>query len=239
MPEEGLRLLPHDEILSYEEIYQVVSTAVDMGIGKIRITGGEPLVRKGIADLVTMISGIKGITDFSMSTNGILLEEFAASLKEAGLQRINVSLDTMDPDRYRAITRGGDLERVLRGIEAAKKAGLFPIKLNCVIRKTSGEIDALGVARFATERGFPVRFIRQMDLSRGQYGIVEGGTGGNCRICNRLRLTSNGHIKPCLLNDAAFNVRELGIREAISEAIREKPEAGLFSLDNSFYHIGG
>ncbi|MDD5694804.1 MAG: radical SAM protein, partial [Bacteroidales bacterium] len=119
MPEEGVVPLKHSDILSYEEILEVVGVAIESGIQKIRITGGEPLVRKGVVSLVSRVSSLKGIRDLSMTTNGILLEEFARPLKDAGLHRINISLDTLDPDRYRQLTRGGDITRVLKGIMAA------------------------------------------------------------------------------------------------------------------------
>jgi len=138
MPEEGVVGMNHRDMLTFEEITESVRVAVGMGIDKIRITGGEPLVRKDIVNLVAMISAVEGAKDLTMTTNGIFLEEFARPLKEAGLQRINISLDTMDADRYRKITRGGDLNRVLNGIKAAKEAGLTPVKINCVVFKSSG-----------------------------------------------------------------------------------------------------
>jgi len=123
MPEEGVKLLRHEEILTFDEITEVVKTAVELGIDKIRLTGGEPLVRKGIVELVGMLAQIEGIKDFGLTTNGILLDEFALLLKNAGIHRLNISLDTMDPDQFAHITRGGDIKAVLKGIEAAVKAG--------------------------------------------------------------------------------------------------------------------
>ena len=201
MPEEGVPLLQHDDILRFEEIIEVVKVAVGMGITKIRITGGEPLVRKGIVGLVREIAGINGISDFGLTTNGILLEEFAGPLAEAGLHRINVSLDTLNPSRFAVLTRGGDVNRVIRGIHAAKTTGLNPIKINCVVRNSSGEPDALAVKQFCAEFGLEVRFIHEMNLADGRFTIVENGHGGDCLHCNRLRLTANGMIRPCLFND--------------------------------------
>ena len=123
MPADGIPLLKHEDILSYETILDVVRTAVTMGIRKVRITGGEPLVRKGIVQLVRMIAEVKEVTDLGLTTNGILLGGFAEDLAGAGLHRINISLDTVDPEKFREITRGGDLNRVFTGIDAAKKAG--------------------------------------------------------------------------------------------------------------------
>jgi cyclic pyranopterin phosphate synthase len=239
MPAEGIQLLRHEDILSFDEITEVVRIAVDMGIRKIRLTGGEPLVRRGITDLVKMIASIQGIEDLSMTTNGILLDKYAVTLKEAGLQRINVSLDTMNAERYQKITRGGSLESVLEGLQKAREAGLTPVKINCVTGEMTDEEDALQVKRFGEENGFQVRFIRQMDLATGEFYIVEGGDGGNCAICNRLRLTSNGMIKPCLFNATGFNVRELGAKEAILRAVENKPGCGTFNPEEEFYTIGG
>ncbi|MCF8228885.1 MAG: radical SAM protein [Bacteroidales bacterium] len=239
MPEEGIKLLPHEAILSYREIFDVVEVAVKLGIDKVRLTGGEPLVRKGIVDLVGMIASIKGIKDLSMTTNGILLKDFAVKLKHAGLQRVNISLDTMDPEAYKLLTRGGNIKRVFQGIRAAKTAGLHPIKINCVVWENSQEKDAQEVARFARENDLRIRFIHQMNLSTGEFSIVEGGEGGNCRKCNRLRLTSDGKIKPCLFSDLAFDVREMGAENAIRKAVGEKPKSGTYSKSSKFYNIGG
>ena len=239
MPAEGIKLLSHKDILSFDEIIDTIKYGVKHGINKVRITGGEPLVRKGIVNLVSMISDINGITDLAMTTNGILLPQYANLLKKAGLQRVNISLDTLDPDRFKNLTRIGSLSKVIEGINAAKSAGLNPIKLNCVIKNSHNEPDALLVADFAKKNNLQVRFIPEMDLKKGEFGIVEGGDGGNCKICNRLRLTANGLLKPCLFSDLAYNVRDLGIEEAYNQAIDNKPLSGHKSLTSSFYNIGG
>jgi cyclic pyranopterin phosphate synthase len=239
MPPEGVQRLQHSDILSFDEIVEVVSTAVGLGVDKVRITGGEPLVRKGIVELVGMIRSIPGIKDLSMTTNGILLSNFAGELRNAGLQRVNISLDTIDPEKYRMLTRGGNIHDVFQGIEAAKKERLFPIKINCVVEYSSSEEDAVAVRKFAREKGLEVRFIRQMDLATGQYSVVEGGEGGHCAICNRLRLTANGIVKPCLFNTLGFNVRELGAKEALLQAVANKPECGTVNQSEKFFNIGG
>jgi cyclic pyranopterin phosphate synthase len=239
MPEEGIYMLPHEEILTFEEILNVVRVAVDLGINKIRLTGGEPLVRKGIVDLVSMIAGVKGIIDLAMTTNGILLKELAVPLKLAGLMRVNVSLDTLDPARFSRLTRGGRVTDVLDGIRAARLAGLSPIKINCVVFKSTDEGDAGQVKQFAAREGLEVRFIRQMDLETGDFGIVEGGDGGNCSICNRLRLTANGMVKPCLFSEQEFPVRQLGPEAALLQALNSKPRRGCFNRTGRFYNIGG
>jgi len=239
MPAEGIQLLRHEDILSFDEIKEVVRIAVEMGVRKIRITGGEPLVRRGITDLVKMIASIPGIEDLSMTTNGVLLDKFANGLRESGLQRINVSLDTLNPVKYEKITRGGTLEDVLRGLKTAKEAGFTPIKINCVLGEMTDEGDALQLKQFGEENNYMVRFIRQMDLATGEFYVVEGGDGGNCRQCNRLRLTSSGVIKPCLFNATGYNVRELGAKEAILLAVDNKPGCGTFNLEEEFFSIGG
>lgn len=239
MPEEGVKMLPHDQILTFEEIIEVVTTGASLGISKVRVTGGEPLVRKNIVYLFEELGKIDGITDLSITTNGILLEKYAADLKAAGLHRVNISLDTMNPMQFRYITRGGNIEDVIKGIDAALKVGLTPVKLNCVIKDTSSSPDAQAVKEFAKSRGIQVRFIHQMDLSAGHFSVVEGGSGGDCAICNRLRLTANGKIKPCLFNDQEYDVRKLGASEAIRRAVENKPACGSHNLSGQFYNIGG
>jgi cyclic pyranopterin phosphate synthase len=239
MPEEGLPLFPKSEILSFEEIFDFTKIAAAHGISKVRLTGGEPLVRPGITTLVQMLSSLPEIKDLAITTNGSKLEELAFELKKAGLNRINVSLDAIDPDEYRRITRLGDVKKVLRGIEAAQKAGLSPIKINCVIKSSVHEKNAEEVAAFAGKNGFEIRFIYEMDLETGHFAGIEGGSGGDCKNCNRLRLSSNGWLYPCLFNDLRFNIRELGAEKAIELAADQKPKAGNHSLHNHFSQIGG
>jgi len=239
MPAEGVKMLDHKDILSFEEIVEVIKTAVGLGITKVRITGGEPLVRKGVISLIEKIGAIKEIKDFGLTTNGILLPLFADDLAKAGLQRINISLDTLDPERFSAITRGGDIQQVFKGIEAAKKAGLTPIKINCVVRNTSEEPDAQAIREYCRENGLEARFIHEMSLADGRFTIVENGHGGDCINCNRLRVTANGMVHPCLFNDIAFNIRELGIAEALQQAAARKPEKGSMNAGGGFHHIGG
>ncbi len=239
MPAEGIPLMQHPDILSFEEILEVVNQAVGLGFSKIRITGGEPLVRKGVVGLVQMISRVPGVNDLSMTTNGQLLEQFAGPLKAAGLQRVNISLDSTDSDRYAIITRGGDIEKVFRGIKAAREVGLFPIKINCVIKASPEEEDAQLVREYSRENGLQIRYIRQMDLENGEFYVVHGGSGGDCSSCNRLRLTANGMIKPCLFNDMEYNVRKSGASEALKLALQNKPACGTVNRNGEFYNIGG
>jgi len=239
MPEEGVTLLQHNEILSFDEIIEFTKVAVSLGISKVRITGGEPLVRKGVVDLVKMIAEISGIEDLSMTTNAILLSQFAKPLWDVGLRRVNVSLDTIDQKKFSVLTRGGDINLVIQGLNTAKRVGFNPIKINCVIDKSSSEPDAIAVKEFAQNNGFEFRFIPKMNLEKGIFGQVEGGDGGNCASCNRLRLTANGYVKPCLFSDLGYSVRQLGAKEAIKRAVGLKPESGTASLNSKFYNIGG
>jgi GTP 3',8-cyclase len=239
MPEKGIKLIPKVEILTLEEITEVVKVASGMGVRKIRLTGGEPLVRIGIVDLVGMITSISGIAEVTMTTNGILLSEYAEDLKKAGLSRVNISLDSVSPEKYSEITRGGDLEAVFAGIRAARKAGLTPVKINVVKLNDGPYQDISAIRKFAEEEGVKIRFITQMDLRTGDFSQVEGGDGGNCGICNRLRLTANGMLKPCLFSNKEYSVRDHGIREAFLLALDAKPEKGVVSDTHSFYNIGG
>jgi GTP 3',8-cyclase len=174
-----------------------------------------------------------------MTTNGVLLKDFAQELKNAGLHRINISLDTVDPLKFSEITRGGNIEDVFKGINAARDAGLLPIKINCVIRESKDEPEAKVVTEFCAQNNLDIRYIRQMDLVRGHFSTVEGGTGGDCSLCNRLRLTANGKLKPCLFDDLEFDVRKLGFEEAFMKAVSLKPECGSVNNKGAFYNIGG
>jgi len=239
MPEGGIKLVNHKDLLSFEEICEFTKEAVKMGINKVRITGGEPLVRHGIIDLVTMLGNIEGIEDFGMTTNGILLQKYAELLKEAGLHRVNISMDTIDPEKYHKITRTGNIEDVFKGIEAAKKAGLTPIKINTVIEQSPEEPDARQVTEFVKENKLQIRYIRKMDLNKGEFWQVVGGEGGKCSTCNRLRLSSTGDLKPCLFSDLGYNIKELGIKASLMKAIGNKPESGHVTKTTTFYGLGG
>lgn len=239
MPQEGIKLLKHENILSFEEIVDLAKTAVDLGITKVRLTGGEPLVRHEIVKLVEAIGNIDGIEDFAMTTNGSLLAQYAQSLADAGLHRVNISLDTTNAERYRQFTRCGDIEQVFAGIEAAKTAGLDPIKLNCVVGDFSDESDIQSVKEFGFANGLHVRLIRLMHFETGDFSIVQGGTGGDCEKCNRLRLSSDGKIRPCLFSDSSFSIRRLGPKKALQQAVAQKPEAGGPCEHNWMHGIGG
>ncbi len=164
MPETGIPRKPHSEMLTYEEITCLVSAAASQGIRRVRLTGGEPLVRRDLPVLVRQLSAIPGIEEISLTTNGFLLERFAAELAEAGLSRINVSLDTLDPEKFRTVTRGGSLEQVWRGIRAAEKAGLSPIKLNAVVIRGFNDGELVSLAELTREHPWQVRFIELMPV---------------------------------------------------------------------------
>jgi cyclic pyranopterin phosphate synthase len=163
MPPEGVVFKAHEDVLTFEDIAFFVEVAVENGISKVRLTGGEPLVRKGVPDLVRMIRHVAGVRDISLTTNGILLPRFAVQLREAGLDRVNISLDTLDPVRYRDLTRGGSLEAALAGVEAAIEHGLGPVKINVVMMPTVlDELPAL--AELTHLRPLHVRFIEWMPV---------------------------------------------------------------------------
>jgi cyclic pyranopterin phosphate synthase len=229
MPPQGIRLLSHSDILSYDEITAFSQLAVGKGICKIRITGGEPLVRKNVEKLIALIASIEGLTDLSLTTNGQLLVEKAALLKAQ-------------------ITRGGALVKTLAGIRAAQRAKLEPVKINCVIdiNAAKGELQdeqqeaqKEAMRQFAQKEGLQLRFIHRMSLENGDFSIVEGGSGGDCVHCNRLRLTANGMLMPCLFSDLAYNILAMGYSQAIDAAIKNKPQKGTHNNSGNFYAIGG
>jgi len=162
MPEEGIPLIPHENILRYEEILRLVRAYAKAGISKIRLTGGEPLVRQGIVDLVSQLAKTPGIKDLSMTTNGVLLKDFAQSLKKAGLKRINISLDTLDPEKFHHITRRDKFHNVWAGIEESLKAGLSPVKLNVVTINGTNHNEVQNFARLTQRAPLAVRFIEYM-----------------------------------------------------------------------------
>lgn len=164
MPEHDVRFVERGEILDFEEIERFVRVAVGLGVSKVRVTGGEPLVRRGVAELIRRLAAIPGIEDLALTTNGVLLADQAAALYEAGLRRLNVHLDTLDRARFRTITRRDELGRVLRGLATARDVGFSPIKLNAVAVKNLVEPDIVPLARYARENGFEVRYIEFMPL---------------------------------------------------------------------------
>lgn len=238
-PGKNIKFMPESDVLSVHEIHEIVKALVPYGIRKIRLTGGEPLFRSDIVDIVTAISSIPEIDDIGLTTNGILLSKYAKALRSAGLKRVNISLDTLDFKKYAEITSGGNLAQVIHAIASAKVVGFDPIKINCVRTEGFSEMDKAGLENFCLNNALSLRFIRQMDLKKGTFWPVEGGDGGNCSICNRIRLTANGFFKPCLFSDQAYSVRENGIVEAFLLTINGKPERGGKNLKSRFSEIGG
>ncbi|MBW7477793.1 GTP 3',8-cyclase MoaA [Paenibacillus oenotherae] len=263
MPEEGVEFAPSSDLLSYDDIVEVVSVAASLGITKLRITGGEPLVRPGLDGLVKRLAAIDGIRDIALTTNGVLLAGQAEALRAAGVNRVNISLDTLDPARFKFIARRGDLNRVMEGIEAAARVGFAPIKLNCVLLKGVNEDEIAAFLQMAKEQPLHVRFIEYMPighaddnwrnhylpLSRvleiaeeqqlgigrkegiigngpsddytivggaGSFGLIHPVSDNFCQRCNRLRLTADGGLKPCLYWVDELNVKSsLHNREAL------------------------
>src|SRR3982751_4309194 len=171
MPEQDVQFGPREEILAFEEIERFVRVAAQLGVRKIRLTGGEPLLRKNLASLVERLIPIPGIEDISLTTNGVLLTRYAEELYRAGLRRINVHIDTLDRERFRQITRRDDLGRVLEGIETCKSLGYGPIKINAVALKDLTEPDVVPLARYGRENGFEIRYIEFMPLdAQGIWG---------------------------------------------------------------------
>jgi cyclic pyranopterin phosphate synthase len=166
---ETVTFLPRASVLSFEEIERFVRVATTLGINKLRLTGGEPLVRRELPSLVAKLAAIPGIRDIGLTTNGILLAPMARALWDAGLRRINVSLDTMDPHRFEELTRRTGFEQVIEGIHAAKEAGFDPVKINAVAIKGTTEDDVVPLARFAREHGLELRFIEYMPLDAGDH----------------------------------------------------------------------
>jgi cyclic pyranopterin phosphate synthase len=165
MPQEGIRILPQRDILTYDELVEIISTvAGPLGLKGIRITGGEPLVRGGVLDLVRRLSAMDGIEDLSMTTNALLLKEMAGPLREAGLRRVNISLDTLRPERYRRICRGGSLGKVMAGVDAAMETGLEPVKVNQVVIPGVNDDEVERMARLTIDRELHVRFIEFMPI---------------------------------------------------------------------------
>jgi cyclic pyranopterin phosphate synthase len=195
MPAEGVELMSHEDILTYEEIHTVARAAAELGINKVRLTGGEPLVRSGLSELIRMLAQIDGIDDISLTTNGTLLSHYAAELKQAGLHRVNVSLDTLKQDKFSLITRSNlALDDVLAGIEAARSVGLDPVKLNMVVVSGVNDDEILDFTARTIDEGWHVRFIEFMSL---------GGVGSsNSRFTSvsemRKRLEQVGELQPCL-----------------------------------------
>lgn len=238
MPTDYAGAADAGRLLTFDEIREIVRAAARLGFRKIRLTGGEPLMRKGIVDLVAMLRPTEGIEELSITTNGTLLDRFAEALKLAGLDRLNISLDTIDPERYREITRVGAIERVLSGIEAAGAAG-FPIKINMVVSNetASSEIDAMKA--FCEERGLTLQLIRQYSLTAPKMDGFRCDRPPKCADCDRLRLLADGKLKPCLHSNEELTVDFHDIEGSLRRAVLAKPPRGLQCDNRDMVEIGG
>lgn len=287
MPTKGIHLLHHSEILTYEEITTISRIAAELGITKLRITGGEPLVRAKLPELIAMLAKIDRIDDISLTTNGILLKDYAKELKQAGLKRVNISLDSLDQKSFERITRHDKLNQVLQGIESAKSIGLNPVKINMVVMRGVNDNEIVDFANLAITEGWHVRFIELMPFTidnppeghstgdktdshtqftsteetkkrlsslgelepclpiigngpakyfrfhkaTGTIGFISPISQHFCFNCNRLRLTAEGKLRPCLLSDQEIDLRQPlrdgaspeKLRQLIQEAAQNKP----------------
>lgn len=268
MPEEGVPKRNHDEMMTAEETLKAAKAAVALGINKIRITGGEPLVKRGIVRLCREIAKIDGVEELCITTNGTLLKEFAVPLKEAGVDRLNISIDTLDPEKFSYITRLGQLQDVMDGIDAAFEAGFDKIKLNVVLMGGFNDDEIGTFVELTKDRDLEVRFIELMPIgggidfdkagfiscetvlervpelrplnmtdgvasmyslpnAKGRVGLIRPISCEFCSGCNKIRLTADGMLKPCLHLDGEISIRgmdEEEILKTMREAILSKPE---------------
>ncbi|MFW6147769.1 MAG: GTP 3',8-cyclase MoaA [Thermodesulfobacteriota bacterium] len=286
MPPEGEKKLRHKDILRYEEILRAVRIGVKLGINKIRITGGEPLVRKDIGDFIPMLTSIDGLEDISLTTNGVLLKENLGMLKYAGITRINISLDSLKRLNFKYITRFDYFNRVWEGIEMARDMGFSPLKLNMVVMRGINDNEILDFGRLALEQPFHVRFIECMPIGlqsntsafvantevaklladqfgplvsvspgkndgpaarfrfeggKGEVGFISAISHSFCHTCNRLRLTADGKILPCLLSAGDIDLKgqlrkgclDEDVIKVFQDAVRSKPKHHPLSLENN------
>lgn len=287
MPESGVEKRSHRDILSVEECVEIGAAAVRCGVKKIRLTGGEPLVRHGILDICRGLSSIEGLEELCMTTNASLLPDMAASLRDAGVNRLNVSLDTLRPDRFAEITRRGRLSDVLAGLKAAEDAGFTALKCNVVLIGGFNDDEILDFAALTQTHPWEIRFIELMPMGQcagwekhcflpaetvlqrvpalkpveslgtaaryrvpgwcGTVGLIEPLSHRFCDRCDRIRVTADGKLKPCLHSEAELNLRGLHgleLENAIQRGIAQKPtqhhlaEGGSDTLRN-MNEIGG
>ncbi len=238
MPEDGIEMKNHCDIISYETILDVVSEAVKLGITKIRLTGGEPLVRKNVEWLIHEIINIDGIEEIGLTTNGVLLAQKAESLWENGLRTINISLDTLDEKKYRELTRCGVLQPVLDGIDEAIRLG-FKIKLNMVVMDNTTDDDIAVMNAFCDEKGIKLQLINHFSITQTKETSYCFDRPPDCSTCNRVRLLADGTLKPCLHSDSEFEIDMKDIQNSIKKAINAKPERGTECTKRGMSQIGG
>jgi GTP 3',8-cyclase len=243
MPKAGIDQLPYSQVLRYEQIAAITRVAGRLGITKVRLTGGEPLVKRDIELLVRLIASSWQFSDLCMTTNGSLLTRAKAlALKQAGLHRVNISLDTLIPERFADLTRGGDLRDVLAGIDAARDAGLAPIKINMVVQDDTTEDEIGGMSAFCERNGLALQTIARFSLTDRvvEYnGPTVVHRPPDCTTCNRLRLTSDGYLKPCLFSDKETEVDFGDVEQSLLAAVRAKPACGIRCRTRSMSQIGG
>jgi cyclic pyranopterin phosphate synthase len=231
----------HGDILSYEQIESVAKVTAKMGIRKIRLTGGEPLVRKDIEQLVAKLAVIDGIDEVCMTTNGSQLADMAIKLKRSGLSRVNISIDSLDEDRFGRITGGGDLQQAIAGVDAAINADLTPIKINMVILDDTTKDEIETMRAFCEQKGLKLQNIMQFSLyDRADLSSrFKTQRPPKCIECNRLRLTADGYLKPCLFSDNEVRVNFGNIADSILKAVAKKPENGSSCRNRPMNQIGG
>jgi cyclic pyranopterin phosphate synthase len=239
MPEEGVPFKPHSDIMSFEKIVEVVEAAAKLGINKIRLTGGEPLVRKDVVDLVRLIKAVDGIDHLGMTTNGVLLDKLAQPLRDAGMDSVNISMDTLNPERYKEITRIGDISFTLKGIDAAIAAGFETIKINVVVMDTTPDDEIKDMENFCADKGLTLQMINHYDLSANKKNTYKFDRPPKCAVCNRIRLTADGILKPCLHSNQEIPVNPADIISSLKQTILDKPENGSVCTNRNMIEIGG
>ncbi len=286
MPPQGVTKQSHSDMCSFEELKTMAEAAVKCGVRKIRVTGGEPLVRRGIVDFCKMLKDIPGVEELCITTNGSLLSSLAEPLKASGVDRLNVSLDTLRPDRFSQITRLGTLSDVLTGLEAAKAAGFDKIKINCVLLGGINDDEIRDFVNLTYDNNYQVRFIERMPMGygasfgsylpaskvvevcpelekmpsdgvaqrykikgyMGEVGLITPLSNEFCPQCNRIRITCDGRLKPCLHSDTEIVLRNLqgkALEDAICMGIMAKPEHhhlcddGVTQTHRAMNQIGG
>jgi cyclic pyranopterin phosphate synthase len=282
MPPEGIKAKPKDEILRLEEVLKLVEIALQVGISKFRLTGGEPLMRKGIVPLVAALNKLPGVKDIAITTNGVMLSQLGKQLRGAGVRRLNISLDTLDPNKYRQITHGGDFDQVWQGIGDALRIGFFPVKINTVALRGVNEDEWVDFARLTMERPLDVRFIELMPVgpswemagndfasyydvlerietgvgklipvetmigngpahyyqlpgAQGKIGFIHAMSNHFCASCNRLRLTADGKLRPCLHDRREIDLRQ-PLRQKVSDSELQELFEQAISIKPSEHH---
>lgn len=223
--------------LSVDQIVEIVEAAGELGISKIKLTGGEPLLRDDIEEIVEKLFKIKTITEIGITTNGILLSKKARILKQNGLKRVNISLDTLDPTEYRRITRIGNISQVLEGIDASIEAGLH-VKINMVVMKDT-KVKIQEMRNFVKTKNIELQLINHFSLNTKKKNDPFFERPPKCQNCNRIRLLSDGRFKPCLFSNDEFKVDFKDIKKTIIKTIHSKPESGSFCENRDMNEIGG